>query len=183
MKINVKFYLISICVFILGFICYQLLETLYFRPHRRKLYYKQAYQKSQSSEKPLMVIGDPSSGNVLTQKTGHQYGCGDICIDIMGCPKCTNQIKRDLTEILPKFKNNSHVIFVSCVLEFIPNLKTIYKELKRVSGNDLYIVYVKKPYILHKLFPYYYDNGTQFRFVNAIHKGPPEYPELEYSEL
>jgi hypothetical protein len=101
----------------------------------------------------------------------------------LGCTNCSKQIKGDIIDIIPKMKSNSYVIFISCVLEFIKDLDYLYNELKRVSGNDLYIVYVKKPIIYNNLFNGYYDNNTFFKFVNYIYSAPPYEKEFKYYKL
>ena len=89
--------------------------------------------------KPLLVIGDPNNG--FTSKIlGLTYPCGDLCLDIVGCKGCKNQIEGDALQELKKMKDNSYIIFESCVLEYIQYNKLVREEILRVSGNKYFEV-------------------------------------------
>jgi hypothetical protein len=156
---------------VIGIIIFLVLITIYFAIERqcnRNLYYKRAYKLSKKLNKPLMVIGDPYNGRA-SKVLGKNYGCGDICLDLTGCPKCVNSSKGYLEDTLPAFPDNSHVIFVSCVLEYVDDVELVYDQLKRISGGDMYVVTVQpNDYFIHMFY-----KGAKRRILQ-IH------PELLY---
>jgi len=131
---------------LIGVIILDCFFSLY-RIYRRINLYNQAYEKSKSSNKELLVIGNPYSG-FINKNVYQCYDCGDICLDLNGCGNCPKQIKGDLLEELKKMDSNKYVIFESCVLEYTNDnyLSEINKELNRVSGGNLYQVR-NSPYI------------------------------------
>ena len=142
---------------LIGVIILDCFFSLY-RIYRRINLYNQVYEKSKSSNKELLVIGNPYSG-FINKNIYQCYDCGDICLDLNGCGDCPKQIKGDLLEELKKMESKKYVIFESCVLEYINDnsLSEIKIELDRVSGGDLYQVR-NSPYI----FPLHYkfiENG------------------------
>lgn len=136
---------------LIGIIILDCIFSLY-RVYRRINLYNKAHEKSISLNKELLVIGNPSSG-FINKNIYKCYDCGDICLDLNGCGDCPKQIKGDLLEELKKMESNKHVIFESCVLEYINDNSSseINKELNRVSGGNLYQVR-NSPYI----FPLHY---------------------------
>jgi len=131
---------------LIGVIILDCFFSLY-RIYRRINLYNQAYEKSKSSNKELLVIGNPYSG-FINKNVYQCYDCGDICLDLNGCGNCPKQINGDLLEELKKMDSNKYVIFESCVLEYTNDnyLSEINKELNRVSGGNLYQVR-NSPYI------------------------------------
>jgi hypothetical protein len=110
-----------------------------------------AKTRSKETGKKLLVIGDPDNG-FSNKYFGSDYGCGDLCVDLIGC-NCPNQIKSKIETILPKLQTDSYVIYISCVLEYVDNnvIDGIITELKRVGGKDVFIVTVD-PYSLTSIF-------------------------------
>lgn len=102
------------------------------RRKKRSDSYWQAAEHAAARGKPLLVIGDPQSG-----LTRGDYGYGDKCVDLSGCP-CAPEgrgFKIDLsTETLP-FEDDSHVIFSPFVLEYVDNVDHAYGEFCRVAGS------------------------------------------------
>jgi len=156
MKINkiyhLAFYILIFTIlfeFVLGF----------YRNFRRANTYKKALQKSREVKKPLLVIGNPNSGFLGSIKS--YYGCGDVCVDLVGCDKCEKSIKGDILDVLKNLPDNSHVIFESCVLEYIekPKKKLILNEIKRVS-NGLFFEVRINPTIIANILDYvpYFDS-------------------------
>jgi hypothetical protein len=119
---------------------------------KRKQIYNVAKQKAIETKKPLMIIGDPDNG-ATNFVVGRSYDCGNLCVDITGCPKCSNGIKLKVEDYLPTLESNSYVLFVSCVLEYVDskNIDFTFSEIKRVSGGDYFIVSVE-PYSITDLF-------------------------------
>jgi hypothetical protein len=124
----------------------------YQRSDRRTTLYNQAVITAQLKNKKLLVIGDPDNGGHC-KIFGREYGCGDLCLDLVGCKNCENSITAKVEDALPNFTDNSYVIFLSCVLEYVDKetLPLILEELKRVSGGDLFIVTID-PYTIASLF-------------------------------
>lgn len=134
------------CIFILMFItiiCLVSLSNSFDRRTRRSHIFKLAKMRSQQVGKKLLVIGDPDNG-IMNKYFGRDYGCGDECIDLAGCSKCKSFTKGDVCKMIKLYPSDSHVIFISCVLEYIDSdkLEDLYDELLRVSGKDLFVVSV-----------------------------------------
>lgn len=118
---------------------------LAFGPRRaaRTALFRLAYAKSRQLGLPLLVVGDPDTGFV-TRFFGRAYGCGDVCTDLTGCPRCTNGIRGRLEDVLPKLPTHSHVVFVSCTLEYVDDLPHVVRELRRVAPpGGLFVVTVE----------------------------------------
>jgi hypothetical protein len=151
------------------------------RQRKRLKYFKIAKERSQIVNKPLIVIGDPynGKGSKFWSKFIPTYGCGDFCVDLTGCPKCENGIQNDILNYLKGLKDNSCVIFISCVLEYVNNLDEVIKELERVTGSNknLVIVTVQK-FSLASFF--YFDKG--YSSTNLVW-APPEYPYITYKKI
>lgn len=120
-----------------------------FRQYKRKTKYKEALQHSEKVNKKLIVIGAPFNG--MMNSRFKIYGCGDICIDLIGCSGCKKTIKGDLIEVLKKIPHNKYVIFESCVLEYINKKKEALDLINKVSGGHYYSVR-----IFPSLFPIYF---------------------------
>ena len=115
----------------------EIISGLY-RQYNRITEYNKACQLSKKLNKPLLVIGDPNNG--FMSKILSSYSCGDLCLDIVGCKGCKNQIEGDALQELKKMKDNSYIIFESCVLEYIQYNKLVREEILRVSGNKYFEV-------------------------------------------
>lgn len=94
--------------------------------------------------RPLVVIGAPDLG--ATSSPG-----GDIVIDIRPST-LPNSIVADICKPLP-FADNSCVVFVSCVFEYVNDYAAAVAELQRISGGNLYVVRVEPWTITSKLYP------------------------------
>lgn len=104
--------------------------------------FQEAQARAQALGVPLIVVGDPDSG-FITKFFGRDYGCGDVCTDIVGCGACPQQIKGALEDVLPRLPKNSHVIYVSCTLEYVSDLPHCIRELERVAvERGLFVVRV-----------------------------------------
>lgn len=156
MKINTIYHL---AFYILIFTLLFELILGFYRNYRRKTTYDKALKKSREIKKPLLVIGSPNAGFLGSIKS--HYGCGDVCVDLVGCDKCEKSVKGDILNVLKKLPNNSHVIFESCVLEYIENSKKklILNEIKRVSGGLFFEVRIN-PTIIANILDYvpYFDS-------------------------
>jgi hypothetical protein len=102
------------------------------RRARRRAVYAQALAHARAVGKPLLVLGDPDTGFV-TRFFGRDYGCGDVCTDITGCPLCPNGIRGSAEAVLARLPSRSHVIAVEYTLEYVEDLPAAIRELERVA--------------------------------------------------
>lgn len=101
--------------------------------------------RAKQLNRPLLVIGAPDHGF-----TGG-YPCGDLTVDNEPTSTCPNFTQVNLsTQKLP-LADNSVVVFVSCTLEYVPDLYNAMTELWRVSGGEIYLVRVQ-PWTLTAFF-------------------------------
>ena len=111
--------------------------------HRSELF-EVAKARARLLHRPLVVVGDPNSG--LHTRFVQAYGCGDICLDLTGCPLCPTGHVVDLTQgPNPHVADNSAVVFVSCVMEYVPNVEAVWREVWRMAGGpeNVFIVPVQ----------------------------------------
>ena len=113
------------------------------RRRRRQTVYSHAMEHARRIGVPLLVVGDPDTGFV-TRFFGRDYGCGDICTDITGCPRCPSGLKGSLEEVLARLPPQSHIIAVEYTLEYVPKLPEAIRELERVAvPGGLYVGHVE----------------------------------------
>jgi hypothetical protein len=155
-------------------------DTLFLRNYRRYNYYNQALTKSKELNKKLLVVGCPLSGGVSGKISllFNLYKCGDILVDIKAESSCPNFISSDLKTFLSSQQDDSFVIFVSVVLEYVDDVNLIIKELERVSGNHLYVVPIDV--IWEKWFKINLGNYNKLRRKNLAVKWAPKYKETHY---
>ena len=87
---------LKLCMYFILIFCF--IEFILFtiiRQFKRKIYYKNAKEDSKELNLPLMVVGDPDGGWVC-RNFGRIYNCGDVCVDIKGCPNCKNSIQDNI---------------------------------------------------------------------------------------
>ncbi len=123
------------------------------RYQRRTDYYELARHRAEDLGRPLVVIGDPNA-----HVTREAYGYGDLCIDLNGCPTApgAKQLQADVS--LPgsiPMKDDSAVVFVSCVLEYVPQIESAWEEILRVAGSpqNTFIVHVEPGSFAAYLYP------------------------------
>lgn len=101
--------------------------------------YKFCRDLANKKGKKLIVIGDPCVGNGIFMRTLQKYypNCkhGDITIDLNGCNKCMKMNINNLASF-KKFEDNKYVVFETGTFGFANNMKTLLKEIKRISGGD-----------------------------------------------
>jgi hypothetical protein len=102
------------------------------RHEQRTVLYEMAQVRASELGRPLVVVGDPDAG--AHTSLARAYGCGDVCVDLNGCPSCEINLKADITKPLP-FADDSQVVFVSCVLEYVDDFEAAWKEIMRVAGS------------------------------------------------
>jgi hypothetical protein len=84
------------------------------------------------------------------------YECGDLCIDLQGCPRCQVMQAADLTAgPVPGVADDSAVVFVSCVLEYVSEPEAALRELQRMAGasENLFLVLVEPWSLTAALYP------------------------------
>ena len=101
--------------------------------------YNLAQKKADKLNRKLIVVGNPTA-SWKNKMFGASYGCGDICIDLVGC-ECDNQRQRtqpfEVMQKLSKMPSDSVVIFESGTKHIVSGLD---KEMQRVAGNHVYSV-------------------------------------------
>ena len=105
------------------------------RKIKRRIVYAKAKQRSLETGKKLLVIGDPYNG-LASKTTGCDYGCGDLCMDLTGCPNCPKTIKGRLEDTITDIKLNEYIIYISCVLEYVDDIEYIQTFLKKVDPDE-----------------------------------------------
>ena len=120
-----------------------------------------AMERAVALNRRLVVIGDPDAG--FHTRLARAYGCGDVCVDLNGCPKCPMTIVADITNgPIAELAPDSAVVFVSCVLEYVPDLDAALTEIARIagSGDNVFIVNVQPWTLTARLYPNARWRGT-----------------------
>lgn len=113
------------------------------RRRNRRALFERARARARELNVPLLVVGDPDAG-YITKYFGRDYGCGDVCTDLTGCPACPVRMHGPLEQVLPQLPAQSHVVYVSCTLEYVNDLPHCIRELERVSvSRGLFVVRVE----------------------------------------
>lgn len=124
------------------------------RFRERTAAFKAATERAAALGRRLVVIGDPDAG--LHTRLLRAYGCGDVCVDQNGCPKCPVTIVADITKgPILEISDDSAVVFVSCVLEYVVDLQAALAEIARMAGNstNVFIVTVQPWTLTARLYP------------------------------
>lgn len=120
----------------------------------RRRGFEAAARRASALGRPLVVVGDPDAG--AHTRLVRAYECGDLCIDLRGCPRCQVMQAADLTAgPVPGVADDSAVVFVSCVLEYVADPATAAAELRRMAGSpeNLFIVFVEPWSLTASLYP------------------------------
>lgn len=123
-----------------------------FKAQRRA--FDAASRRASELRRPLVVVGDPDAG--AHTRLVRAYGCGDLCIDLQGCPLCRMMQAADLTAVpVPGVADDSAVVFVSCVLEYVSDPEAALHELRRMAGSpdNLFLVFVEPWSLAAALYP------------------------------
>ena len=124
------------------------------RFRERTAAFKAATERAASLGRRLVVIGDPDAG--LHTRLLRAYGCGDVCVDQNGCPKCPVTVVADITKgPIQEIADDSAVVFVSCVLEYVVDLQAALAEVARMAGSstNVFIVTVQPWTLTARLYP------------------------------
>ena len=134
------------------------------RKLKRRIMYKKAKDRADSTDKKLLIIGDPYNG--LSSITfGSDYECGDLCLDLTGCPKCPVSIKGRLEDTIADINLDEYVVFISCVLEYVDDIDYILGYLDQMNKDDLFIVHVEWYAPTAYLYPYYLTGERPPRYI------------------
>lgn len=120
----------------------------------RREVYDQAARRAAALHRPLVVVGDPDAG--AHTRLYRAYGCGDLCVDINGCPLCpVVQIADIAARPVPGVAADSAVVFMSCVLEYVDDAEAAVRELLRMAGSpeNLFTVSVQPWTLTATLYP------------------------------
>lgn len=116
------------------------------RRQRRLDLYCQAFSQSRRLGLPLVVVGAPDLGATSG------YPPGDYTVDIRPS-SVPNFIQADICKDKLPFNDNSVVVVVECVLEYVNNYASALHELQRIAGRDLYICRVEPWTLTAYLYP------------------------------
>ena len=136
----------------------------FIRKLKRRTMYKKAQERANITGKKLLVIGDPYNG-VASMSTGSDYSCGDICLDLTGCPECSNSIKGRLEDNIANINLDEYIVYISCVLEYTDDLNYIMGYLNKMDQNNLFIVNVEWYSFMAYFYPYYLTNERPPKYI------------------
>jgi hypothetical protein len=149
------------------------------RKLNRRRVFRMAKQRAEAVGLPLLVIGDPYNG-LMSIATGPDYGCGDLCLDLTGCPRCPVGSKSKLEDACSHLNFDNYVVFISCVLEYVDDLPLIMKYLNRMNPDNLFVVNVEPYSLTAYLYPYYLTNEEPPKYV--IYDCPPWQSKITYKK-
>lgn len=129
---------------VLVYIIACIIDSFLLRNIKKKTLYRNAVRYASENDLKLVVVGSPSldlqTGGLIsyaTEKTlGPSYGCGDVCVDIQGCPKCEVSYTGDVLDFLRKQGDSRCVLFSTGVFEFTDNYEEIAREIKRTCVRN-----------------------------------------------
>ena len=143
----------NIFIFILILIIYETIICI-LRKIKRRIIYSKAKERAKKTGKKLLVIGDPYNG-LASKITGCDYGCGDLCLDLTGCPNCPKSIKGRLEDTIADINLEEYVVYISCVLEYTDDLEYIKTFLDKMDQEDLFVVNVEWYSFMAWFYPYF----------------------------
>ncbi|MDC0721737.1 hypothetical protein POL25_32815 [Nannocystis sp. bb15-2] len=124
------------------------------RFRERSTAFQMAAERATALGRRLVVVGDPDAG--MHTRLMRAYGCGDVCIDMNGCPGCPITIVADITKgPIADIADDSAVVFVSCVLEYVTDLNAALREIARLAGSpdNVFVVTVQPWTLTARLYP------------------------------
>lgn len=127
------------------------------RYFRTKRMFKYATNYADKKLKPLMMIGDPCSGNYFQFMSDWFPNCdhGHVTIDLYGCEKCHKMDINDMDSWRP-FEDDSFVIMETGVLGFSEDIASVVSQIARVSGGVFFSAGGNKGFLwetfLHKTY-------------------------------
>jgi hypothetical protein len=139
------------------------------RKIKRRILFKRAEQRAKETGKKLLVVGDPYNG-LASKTTGSDYTCGDVCIDLTGCPLCPVSLKGKLEDKIKDVNLDEYVIYISCVLEYVDDLDTINSYLNKMNPKDLFVVNVEWYSLMAYFYPYFLTNEMPPKHIYGINR-------------
>ena len=132
--------------------------------------YATAQSAARASNRRFVVVGDPNSG--IHTRLQAAYGCGDVCVDLTGCPACPTGVVVDLTSGRMPLEDNTGIVFCSCVLEYVSDPHAAWREMVRVAGSpfNVYLVTVQPDTLTSVLYP-----GARWKIVRRADGGIDAY--------
>lgn len=124
------------------------------RFRERTAAFRLAAERASALGRRLVVIGDPDAG--MHTRLMRAYGCGDVCVDMNGCPSCPVTVVADITKgPIPDIADDSAVVFLSCVLEYVSDLNAALREVARIAGSpeNVFVVTVQPWTLTARLYP------------------------------
>ena len=127
------------------------------RYFRTKRMFKYATNYADKKLKPLMMIGDPCSGNYFQFMSDWFPNCdhGHVTIDLYGCEKCHKMDINDM-DSWRSFEDDSFVIMETGVLGFSEDIASVVSQIARVSGGVFFSAGGNKGFLwetfLHKTY-------------------------------
>ena len=154
-------------------------ETVIFvnRKIKRRQIFKLAQQRSKQTGLPLLVVGDPYNG-MTSKYSGIDYSCGDLCLDINGCPQCEHKLKMAL-EDFTDFQ--SYIVFISCTLEYVNDLPLICKRLEKMNYENLFVVHIEPYSLTNWLYPNFITGEPPNKYIITV--APPFSRKIEYKSI
>lgn len=112
-----------------------------------------AQARATAAGKRLVVVGAPGAG--LHTRILPAYGCGDVCVDLEGCPTCPVSETVDLVTGHTTVPDGSAVVYVSCVLEYVSDPIAAMREILRMAGDpsNVFLVTVQPWTLTGTLYP------------------------------
>ena len=100
------------------------------RQRSRSALYRAAESRARCLGRTFVVVGDPDAG--ATRGPGY----GDVCMDLTGCPLAPAGVgvAADITKHTG-IPDDSAVVFVSCVLEYVNDGGAAVREVFRMAGS------------------------------------------------
>lgn len=142
------------------------------RWQRRRTSFAAAARRALDLGRPLVVVGDPHAGAHTSLMPA--YGCGDLCIDLRGCPRCESYRAADITRgPIAGIADDSAVVFVSCVFEYVDNLEAARREILRIAGDpaNVFAVTVQPWTLTAALYPGARWTGTSPDSMRPVTRG------------
>lgn len=123
------------------------------RHNERTAAFEAANRRAATLKRSLVVIGDPDAG--FHTRLMRAYGCGDVCVDLNGCPRCPVTVVADITKRIPDMADDSAVVFISCVLEYVGDMPAAVAEIMRIAGSreNVFLVTVQPWTFTSRLYP------------------------------
>ena len=112
--------------------------------------------------RPLVVIGDPDTG--MHTRLARAYDCGELCVDLTGCPSCPFGARVDLNRERIPARDGSAVVFISCTLELVEDLPQAWREILRVAGDrrNVFVAHIQPRCLTAWFYP-----GVRWRIEQA----------------